>query len=67
VMAIAHTGELTTSVDYKRNPWVYIAIKFDTYVIFFQNYGWEPHPPSNMATIITINRKLAKKFIKKLF
>jgi len=27
----------------------------------------DPHPPSNMATIVTINRKLVKKFIKKLF
>jgi hypothetical protein len=49
------------------SPLEYIAIKFDTYVIFFQNYGWGPHPPSNMATIVTINRKLVKKFIKKWF
>jgi hypothetical protein len=51
----------------QKNPLEYIAIKFDTYIIFFQNYGWGPHPPSNMTTIVTINRKLVKKFIKKLF
>jgi hypothetical protein len=51
----------------QKNPLEYIAIKFDTYVIFFQNYGWGPHSPSNMATIVTINRKLVEKFIKTLF
>ena len=35
------------------------------YVIFFQNYGLRT--PSNMATVVTMNRKLVKKFIKKLF
>jgi hypothetical protein len=25
--------------DFQKNPLEYIAIKFDTYVIFFQNYG----------------------------
>ena len=60
-LLIEHRGKI------QKNPLEYIAIKFDTYVNFFQNYGRGPNPPSNMATIVTINKKLVKKFIKKLF
>jgi hypothetical protein len=69
-LLIEHRGKISKNINEKKiqkNPLEYIAIKFDTYVIFFQNYGWGPHPPSNMATIVTINRKLVKKFIIIIF
>jgi hypothetical protein len=41
VMAIAHTANCSVGISKKiqKNPLEYIAIRFDTYVIFFQNYG----------------------------
>jgi hypothetical protein len=38
---------------------------FDNHFLFFVTVT--AISPSNMATIVTINRKLVKKFIKKLF
>jgi hypothetical protein len=38
---IEHRGKISKKINKKiqKNPLEYIAIKFDIYVIFFQNYG----------------------------
>ena len=63
-LLIEHRGKINKKIN-KKNPEksfrAYCNKIWYIYVIFFQNYGWGPHPPSNMATIDTINRKLVKK------